>query len=41
MKLIVNNREFAIDADPAMPLLWALRDVIGLTGTKFGCGAAQ
>ena len=38
MKLIVNNREFAIDADPAMPLLWALRDVIGLTGTKFGCG---
>ena len=41
MKLTVNNREFAIDADPAMPLLWALRDVIGLTGTKFGCGAAQ
>ena len=41
MKLIVNNREIAIDADPAMPLLWALRDVIGLTGTKFGCGAAQ
>jgi len=41
MKLIVNNREITIDADPAMPLLWALRDVIGLTGTKFGCGAAQ
>ena len=41
MKLVVNNREFAIDADPAMPLLWALRDIIGLTGTKFGCGAAQ
>ena len=41
MKLSVNNREFAIDADPAMPLLWALRDTIGLTGTKFGCGAAQ
>ena len=40
MKLTVNNREFAIDADPAMPLLWALRDVVGLTGTKFGCGAA-
>ena len=40
MKLIVNNREFAIDVDPAMPLLWALRDTIGLTGTKFGCGAA-
>ena len=41
MKLTVNNREVAIDADPAMPLLWALRDIIGLTGTKFGCGAAQ
>lgn len=41
MKLIVNNREVAIDTDPAMPLLWALRDVIGLTGTKFGCGVAQ
>ena len=41
MKLIVNTREITIDADPAMPLLWALRDVIGLTGTKFGCGAAQ
>jgi isoquinoline 1-oxidoreductase alpha subunit len=41
MKLTVNDREVAIDADPAMPLLWALRDVIGLTGTKFGCGAAQ
>lgn len=40
MKLVVNNREFAIDVDPAMPLLWALRDTIGLTGTKFGCGAA-
>jgi len=41
MKLNVNDREVTIDADPAMPLLWALRDVIGLTGTKFGCGVAQ
>jgi isoquinoline 1-oxidoreductase alpha subunit len=41
MKLIVNNREFAIDADPQMPMLWVLRDIIGLTGTKFGCGVAQ
>ena len=41
MKLTVNNREVVIDADPAMPLLWVLRDSIGLTGTKFGCGAAQ
>ncbi|QOZ77933.1 (2Fe-2S)-binding protein [Bradyrhizobium sp. CCBAU 53351] len=40
MKLTVNSREVAIDADPAMPLLWALRDIVGLTGTKFGCGAA-
>ena len=41
MKLVVNDRELAIDADPAMPLLWALRDIVGLTGTKFGCGVAQ
>ena len=41
MKLIVNDREFTIDADPRDPLLWALRDMMGLTGTKFGCGAAQ
>ncbi len=41
MKLTVNNRLYEVDADPDMPLLWVLRDVIGLTGTKFGCGAAQ
>jgi isoquinoline 1-oxidoreductase alpha subunit len=41
MKLNVNDRELVIDADPAMPVLWALRDIIGLTGTKFGCGVAQ
>ena len=41
MKLNVNDREVTIDADPAMPVLWALRDIIGLTGTKFGCGVAQ
>jgi isoquinoline 1-oxidoreductase alpha subunit len=40
MKLTVNNREVTVDADPAMPLLWALRDILGLAGTKFGCGAA-
>ncbi len=40
MKLTVNNREVTVDADPAMPLLWALRDILGLGGTKFGCGAA-
>lgn len=41
MKLTVNGRAYEIDADPDMPLLWALRDLIGLTGTKFGCGAGQ
>jgi isoquinoline 1-oxidoreductase subunit alpha len=41
MKLHVNGAEHEIDAPPDMPLLWALRDLIGLTGTKFGCGIAQ
>ena len=36
--LPVNGATRAVDADPAMPLLWALRDLIGLTGTKYGCG---
>ena len=40
MKLTVNNVEHDLDVDPEMPLLWVLRDVIGLTGTKFGCGIA-
>ena len=38
MKLTVNGKETELDADPQMPLLWALRDRLGLTGTKFGCG---
>jgi len=38
LELIVNGRARSIDASPEMPLLWALRDLIGLTGTKFGCG---
>src|SRR3990167_2509621 len=38
--LNVNGRERQIDADPSTPLLWALRDHLNLTGTKFGCGAA-
>ncbi|RJL00130.1 (2Fe-2S)-binding protein [Paracoccus aestuarii] len=42
MKLIVNGQERDLgDADPQMPLLWALRDMLGLTGTKYGCGVAQ
>ncbi|WNJ90796.1 (2Fe-2S)-binding protein [Bosea sp. 685] len=40
MQLVVNGREHTIDVDPATPILWALRDTLGMTGTKFGCGAA-
>jgi isoquinoline 1-oxidoreductase subunit alpha len=40
MQLKVNGREVSVDADPNTPLLWALRDNLGLTGTKFGCGMA-
>jgi isoquinoline 1-oxidoreductase alpha subunit len=39
--LTVNGREQRFDGDPGMPLLWFLRDIQGLTGTKFGCGVAQ
>ncbi len=39
--LTVNQKQYQIDADPNMPLLWAIRDIIGLTGTKYGCGVAQ
>lgn len=38
--LRINGVERQIDADPDMPLLWALRDLLGLTGTKYGCGEA-
>jgi len=38
IKLVVNGTERAVDADPSMPLLWALRDLLGLRGTKYGCG---
>lgn len=41
ISLNVNDQNFEIDADPDMPLLWAIRDLVGLTGTKFGCGVAQ
>jgi isoquinoline 1-oxidoreductase subunit alpha len=41
VKLIVNGRTHAVDADDDTPLLWVLRDHLGLTGTKFGCGIAQ
>jgi isoquinoline 1-oxidoreductase alpha subunit len=39
--LNVNKKTYQLDVDANMPLLWAIRDIIGLTGTKFGCGAAQ
>jgi isoquinoline 1-oxidoreductase subunit alpha len=37
-KIQINGTPRDIDADPQMPLLWAIRDILGLTGTKFGCG---
>jgi len=40
VKLNVNGVERTFDGDPSMPLLWYLRDILGLTGTKFGCGMA-
>ena len=39
-KLMVNGQTYEVDVPPDMPLLWVIRDVIGLTGTKFGCGIA-
>jgi len=41
MKLSVNGRIHDVDVEPEMPLLWVLRDVLNLAGTKYGCGIAQ
>jgi isoquinoline 1-oxidoreductase alpha subunit len=41
INLTINGASHQIDADPEMPLLWAIRDHLGLTGTKYGCGIAQ
>jgi len=41
LQLEVNGEERTVDVDPSTPLLWVLRENLGLTGTKFGCGAAQ
>jgi isoquinoline 1-oxidoreductase subunit alpha len=41
VSLRINGEVRNIDAPPDMPLLWVLRDIVGLTGTKFGCGIAQ
>ncbi|HEU0222903.1 MAG TPA: (2Fe-2S)-binding protein [Paracoccaceae bacterium] len=40
MRLVVNGGTHEVDADPEMPLLWVLRDLLGLKGTKYGCGIA-
>ncbi|WP_445757655.1 (2Fe-2S)-binding protein [Polaribacter sp.] len=39
--LSINGKEYSIDAPEEIPLLWAIRDIVGLIGTKFGCGVAQ
>ena len=39
--LTINQQSYTVDVEPEMPLLWVLRDVLGLTGTKYGCGIAQ
>lgn len=39
--LRINNQDYSMEADPEMPLLWAIRDYAKLTGTKYGCGIAQ
>jgi len=41
IELEVNGKRVEVDVDPTTPLLWVLRETLGLTGTKFGCGAAQ
>jgi isoquinoline 1-oxidoreductase subunit alpha len=41
VSLNVNGRRYEVDVDPGTPLLWAIRDGIGLTGTKYGCGIAM
>lgn len=41
ISLNVNRKPYQVDADPDMPLLWVLRDLLSLTGTKYGCGVAQ
>ena len=41
IKLNINKKNYEVDVDPDTPLLWVLRDVIGLMGTKYGCGVAQ
>lgn len=41
LTLKINGQSHSVDVDPDMPLLWAIRESVGLTGTKYGCGVAQ
>jgi aerobic-type carbon monoxide dehydrogenase small subunit (CoxS/CutS family) len=41
ISMVVNGEDYTIDIDPTTPLLWVLRDTLGLTGTKFGCGIGE
>lgn len=41
MRISVNKEQFEVDVEPDMPLLWVLRDELGITGPKYGCGIAQ
>jgi isoquinoline 1-oxidoreductase subunit alpha len=41
IQLTVNQKQYSVDVPSNMPLLWVIRDVIGLTGTKYGCGVAE
>ena len=40
MMLRINGKEHTVEAEPSMPLLWVLRDILNMTGTKYGCGVA-
>ena len=41
IQLIINGKSYKVDVDPNTPLLWAIREQVGLTGTKYGCGIGQ
>ena len=41
VRLSINGKNYDVDVDPSTPLLWAIREQVGLTGTKYGCGIAQ
>jgi isoquinoline 1-oxidoreductase alpha subunit len=41
ISFILNKKSVEVEVEPAMPLLWVLRDILGMTGTKYGCGIAQ